>query len=60
MVITELFEVTDEIKQMIVAGWSSIEIYGKARENWYLTMKEDWIMKVLDWLTTLDEIRRVL
>ena len=45
---------------MIVEGRNAVEIYGKARENGYLTMKEDGIIKMLDGLTTLDEIRRVL
>jgi type II secretory ATPase GspE/PulE/Tfp pilus assembly ATPase PilB-like protein len=35
-------------------------MYAKARENGYLTMKEDGILKLLDGLTTIDEIRRVV
>ena len=60
LVIVEVFEVSDDIKKMIVEGRSSLDIYGKARENGYFTMKEDGIMKMLEGLTTLDEIRRVL
>lgn len=60
LALLEVFEVSEDIKKMIVEGRSAIEIYGKARENGYLTMKEDGIMKMLDGLTTLDELRRVL
>ncbi len=56
----EVFEVSEDIKKMIVEGRSAIDIYGKARENGYLTMKEDGIIKMLDGQTTLDELRRVL
>jgi len=45
---------------MIVDGASAIDIYGQARQNGFLTMKEDGIIKMLEGLTTLDEIRRVL
>lgn len=60
MAIVEVFEVSEAIKKMIVEGKDAIEIYGQAREEGFLTMKEDGIMKMLDGLTTLDELRRVL
>jgi type II secretory ATPase GspE/PulE/Tfp pilus assembly ATPase PilB-like protein len=58
--IIETFEITDDIKTLIVEWKTWIDLYAKARENWYLTLREDWIMKILKWETTLDEIRRVL
>lgn len=60
LAITEVFEVTDDIKKMIMQWWSVMDIFAKARENGFLTMKEDGILKVLEWKTTLDELRRVL
>lgn len=60
IVLLEVFEVSENIKKLIVEGKSTVEIYGKARENGYMTMKEDGMIKVLQGLTTLDEIRRVL
>lgn len=57
--IIETFEVTDDIRNIIVEWRLWIDLYAKARENWYLTLREDWIIKVLQWQTTLDEIRRV-
>ena len=56
----EAFEINDDIKKMIIEGRTWIDMYAKARENWYLTMKEDGILKLLDGLTTIDEIRRVV
>jgi type II secretory ATPase GspE/PulE/Tfp pilus assembly ATPase PilB-like protein len=37
-----------------------VDLYAKARENGFLTLKEDGIIKMLKWETTLDELRRVL
>ncbi len=56
----ETFEITDDIKTMIIDQASTLMMYSKARETWYLTMKEDGILKMLDWITTLEEIRRVV
>ena len=58
--IVETFEVTDNIKTMITEWKSTLEMYGKAREIGYLTLKEDGIIKMLRGLTTLEELRRVL
>jgi len=60
LAVTEIFDINDDIKKLIVAGKSSVDIYTKARENGFLTMKEDGILKVLEGKTTLDELRRVL
>ncbi|HCB52083.1 TPA: hypothetical protein DEP21_06005 [Patescibacteria group bacterium] len=58
--IIETFEITDDIKTMIIDGASTLMMYAKARETGYLTMKEDGVLKMLDNITTLDEIRRVV
>ncbi len=58
--IIETFEITDDIKKLIFEQKNDIEIYSKAREQWFLTLKEDWILKMLEWKTTLDELRRIL
>ncbi len=58
--IIETFEITDEIRRMIVEWKIGIDLYAKARENGFLTLKEDGMMKMLNWETTIDEIRRVL
>lgn len=56
----EILEMTSELRQMVVDGKSSMEIYGAIRQWWFLTMKEDAYLKLLDGKTTLEEIRRVL
>jgi len=56
----ETFEVTDEIKNQIVSWATPLQIFSMARQVWYLTLKEDAYLKMLKWLTTLEEIRRVL
>jgi len=60
LAVIETFDVNDDIKKMITEGSSTITIYWKARENGYLTLKEDGIIKMLSNQTTLDELRRVL
>lgn len=56
----EAFEITDEVREMIVAWVPVADIYEKIRAKGYLTMKEDGILKMLHGKTTLDELRRVL
>jgi len=58
--IIEAFDINDDIKTMIIKGNSTIDIYWKARQQWFMTLKEDGIIKVLEGKTTLDELRRVL
>ena len=56
----ETFELSSDIKDDIIKWASSLDIFQKAKEDGYLTMKEDAYIKMLKWYTTLDEIRRVL
>ena len=58
--VVETFELSDELKDLIVKWATPLQLYQSAREYWYLTLKEDAYIKMLKWLTTLDEIRRVL
>jgi type IV pilus assembly protein PilB len=58
--IVETFEVNDDIKTLITTWKSVLDLYSLARQYWYITMKEDGYLKVLKWLTTLEEIRRVI
>jgi type IV pilus assembly protein PilB len=58
--IIETFEISDDIRNIIVEWRTWVDLYAKARENWYLTLREDGIIKMLEWQTTLDEIRRVI
>ena len=56
----EVLEITEDMRNLIIDGESEAWILTKARENWFVTLQEDWIIKVLKWETTMDEIHRVL
>ncbi len=58
--IIEAFEITEDIKMLISEWRSEVDLYSKAREQWFLSLKEDGILKMLEWKTTLDELRRIL
>lgn len=60
LAILEVLEITEDIRNLIVDKWEDSSILNKARANWFLTLAEDWIIKVLKWETTMDEIHRVL
>lgn len=55
----ELLVVTDEIRQAILAGESGDEIARLARKNGLRKLREDGIRKVLEGVTTIDEVLRV-
>lgn len=58
--IFETLDVTDEIKELIVKGASTIEIRNKALEQNYRPLVMDGIHKILHGDTTLDELNRQL
>ena len=60
LAILEALEITDDMRNLIVDRESEAWILTKARANWFITLQEDWIIKVLRWETTLDEIHRVI
>ena len=53
-------EITEDMRNLVVDRETESAILTKARENWYITLIEDGIIKVLNGETTLDEIHRVL
>lgn len=60
IVVSEVLSVWNQMKEMITNWKNTIEIYWTARENWFLNMKEDWFIKLLKWITSIEEIRRTL
>ena len=54
--IFEILDITDEIKELIVHGASSMEIRKKALEEGYRPLAIDGINKVLKGITTLEEL----
>ena len=57
--IAEMFENTDKLKDLILSGASTSNLFKEIRANGMLTMGEDGILKVLRGITTLEEIERV-
>ncbi len=58
--IFEILNITDEIKQEIMIGKSSLEIRRKALEQDYKPLIVDGIKKVIDGYTTLEELNKKL
>ena len=58
--IFETLDVTDEIKELIVKGSSTIEVRKKALEQNYRPLVVDGIRKILNGDTTLEELNRQL
>jgi type IV pilus assembly protein PilB len=57
--ILELLEITEEIRKLIIDQKTDFEIFASARANGFLTMQEDGILKVVQGLTTVEEVHRV-
>ena len=58
--IFEVLPITDELKELIVDGASSIQIKNKAFENGYKPLIVDGIKKVINGITNMDEIDKNL
>ena len=56
----EVLDISDEIKELIVKGASTIEIRNKALEQNYKPLVMDGIHKVIEGHTTLDELNKQL
>jgi len=55
----EVFDVTEEIQELIIKRATSTEIQNKAQEQGMITMRQDGYLKALAGKTTLAEINRV-
>jgi type II secretory ATPase GspE/PulE/Tfp pilus assembly ATPase PilB-like protein len=49
----------DDLREMIAHGSLAPDIKKKAVENGMLTMEQDAILKALEGITTLEEVKRV-
>ena len=58
--IYEIFTLNDKIKQLTSEESSSFKILQQAVEDGMITMLQDGVLKVLDGLTSLDEVYRVI
>jgi len=55
----EVMEVTEDVQALIVSHATSAEIQRKAQEQGMVTMRQDGYLKVLQGITTLEEVNRV-
>lgn len=55
----EVMDVTEEIQGLIVSHATSAEIQRKAQEQGMVTMRQDGYLKVLQGITTIEEVNRV-
>ena len=56
----ELIEITKEMKELINKRASSLEIEKLAQKQGMITMRQDGMIKVIDGLTSLEEVERVV
>jgi len=57
--IFEFFQVDEEIRELIIQSPSVMQIAKKAKEKGMTTLKQDGIIKVLQGITTLEEVKSV-
>jgi len=58
--IYEIIHITENIRDLIRWMQKSEDIMRLAKEAWFISMKEDWILKALKWYTTIEEVLRVI
>jgi len=62
LLVAEVFKPTSIEKQIITDSkdWFWMKLRDSALNHWFITMKQDWFIKVLKWLTDIQEIYRVI
>jgi len=58
--VVELFTIDREMEKLIIKSPSIAEVHEKAVERGMITLKQDAIFKVLNQVTTIEEVERVL
>ncbi len=56
--IYEVLDITPWVKEMILSGSSAFNINIQAIKEWMISLEQDWIIKALNWLTSLEEVYR--
>jgi type IV pilus assembly protein PilB len=54
----EVMEISDEIRELILSGASSIEIKRKANEEGMISLRKSGLQKIKDGLTSIEEVLR--
>ena len=55
----EVLEISSWVKEMILAEQSAFNINRQAIKDGMISLEQDWIMKALNWETSLEEVYRV-
>ena len=55
----EVLEMTDEFSEIVLKEPSEVKIFEEAKRQGMITMKQDGMIKVLDGMTTIEEVLRV-
>jgi type IV pilus assembly protein PilB len=51
-------EVTEELRELILVGASALELRRKAVDDGMITLRRSGLMKVMDGVTTIEEVAR--
>jgi type IV pilus assembly protein PilB len=54
----EVMEITDELRELVLVGASGLELKRKAVEEGMLTLRRSGLSKVMDGVTTIEEVAR--
>jgi len=52
----EVLEMSDWVKEMVLAWDSAYNINKQAIKDWMVSLEQDWIIKALNWFTSLQEV----
>lgn len=55
----EVLEMSDWVKEMVLAWESAFNINKQAIRDWMISLEQDWIIKALNWATSLTEVYAV-
>ena len=54
----EVMEITEELRELILVGASALELRRKAIDEGMITLRRSGLMKVMDGVTTIEEVAR--
>jgi type II secretory ATPase GspE/PulE/Tfp pilus assembly ATPase PilB-like protein len=59
--VMETLLVDDGMKALIIAdNVKEADLYSYARDQWFVSLYEDGLMAVIEWKTTMDEVRKIM
>ena len=56
----EVLELTDKLEELMLKNASRLQLEIQAVWDWMIPIKEDWLLKVVLWETSIEEILSVL